>query len=89
MQIHAASSDTVAAICASYSALYSEAACNVIGLTFDPCPFDRLGVVATPERHFFAAEGDDDIAIGDIVVTSYRTSAAVCSVINEVMRILR
>jgi hypothetical protein len=63
--------EVVAAICESYSALYSEAVCNVIGLAFDPCPFDCLVVVATPERHFFAAEGDDDIALGDIVVTSY------------------
>jgi hypothetical protein len=53
------------------STLYGEAACNVIGLAFDPCPFDCLVVVATPERHFFAAEGDDNLALGDIVVTSY------------------
>jgi hypothetical protein len=30
-----------------------------------------LVIVATPERHFFAAEGDDNIALGDIAVTSY------------------
>jgi hypothetical protein len=53
------------------SAFYSEPACNFIGLAFDPCPLDCLVIVATPERHFLAADGDDNIALGEIAVTSY------------------
>lgn len=55
----------------TWAALYSEAAFDLVGLAFDARPFDGLAIVATSDRHFFAAHGDDNIAVGRIVVTSY------------------
>jgi hypothetical protein len=53
------------------STLYGEPAFNLVGLAFDPCPFDCFVIVATPERHFQATYGDNNIALRDTVVASY------------------
>lgn len=63
--------DKVTTVRLVWSALYSEAAFDLVGLAFEPRPFDCLVIIATPERHFFAANGDDNIALGCITVTSY------------------
>jgi hypothetical protein len=55
----------------TWATLYSEAAFDLVGLAFDARPFDGLAIVATSDRHFVAAHGDDNIAVGRIVVTSY------------------
>jgi hypothetical protein len=54
-----------------WSALYSEAAVDLVGLALEARPFDCLIIVTASERHFFAANGDDNIALERIVVTSY------------------
>jgi hypothetical protein len=53
------------------SALYSEAAFNLVGLAFDARPFDRLIIVAATERHFLAADRDNNIAPQRIAMTPY------------------
>jgi hypothetical protein len=50
---------------------YCEPAVNLVRLAFDPCPFDSFIIVATPERHRLAANGDDNIALAGAVVTTY------------------
>jgi hypothetical protein len=42
---------------------------ELVNLTLDPRPLDRLIIVATPKRHFSPAVCDDDIAFGGIAVT--------------------
>jgi hypothetical protein len=52
-------------------ALAYERSRELVSLTLDPRPLDRLIIVATPKRHFSPAVCDDDIAFGGIAVALY------------------
>lgn len=54
-----------------WSGLYGETAVDLVGLALEASPLDCLVIVTAPERHFFAANGDDNIALGSSAVPSY------------------